>query len=187
MRLQGRRSDPALSTLGKVQARCAARWLAERGLDAVYASPLTRARQTAEEIAGPLGLKVELVDELTEVDVGQWEELSWEEIERRNPEAYRLFSTDASIHPYFGGENLNTVQARAIPTITRLMAANVGRRVAAVTHNGVLRSYMAHLLNLPLPRYRSIPQNNCGVNLVRLKDGRPELITLNAVSHLDAF
>ena len=186
-RLQGRRADPELSPHGREQSMQTARWLAGPGLDAVYASPLLRARHTAEEIATPLGLTVELVEGLIEVDVGQWEGLAWEEIERRDPEAHRLFMTDASEHPYLGGENLSTVLSRAVPALAELMAANVGRRVAVVSHNVAIRAYLAHLLNVPLRTYRSIPQDNCGINVIRFADGKAKLVTINAVWHLDGI
>jgi broad specificity phosphatase PhoE len=183
-RLQGRRTDAPLSMRGRQQAACTGRWLAAQGIEAIYASPLLRARQTAEEIARPQGLEVQVVDGLIEVDIGRWEGLTWPEVEARDPEAYRHFVTDASIHPYLGGENLQTVLDRAIPAIMNLMIANGGRRIAAVSHNVVNRAYLSHLMGIPLRRYRSIPQENCCVNLIRLSQRQPKLVTINAVGHL---
>jgi broad specificity phosphatase PhoE len=185
-RLQGRRTDPALSDEGHRQARQTGRVLAELPVSAVYTSPLLRARQTADAIAQPHGLAVEVVEDLIEVDVGVWEGRSWEEIQETDPEAYRLFSTDAGVHPYLGGENLGTVQARVIPALEQLMSDNLGRVVVAVGHNCLNRAYLAHLLDTPLPKYRSISQDNCGVNLLRYRDGRIKVVTINAVGHLDA-
>ena len=184
-RLQGRRTDPGLSESGHLQARATGRRLLTLPIDAVYASPLLRARQTAEAIALPHGLPVELVDDLLEVDVGVWDGRAWDEIERTDAQAYRLFQADAGVHPYLGGENLSTVQARVVPALDRLMADNLGRTIVAVAHNIVNRSYMAHLLQLPLARYRAIPQDNCGVNLLRYRDGRVKLVSINTLSHLD--
>jgi len=183
-RLQGRRTDPGLSEDGHRQARETAEAFARRPLDGVFSSPLLRARQTAEAIARPHGLAIELVEDLIEVDVGLWEGRAWDEIERTDPEAYRLFMADASVHPYRGGENLSTVQARVVPAIERLMCENLGRRIAAVAHNCVNRTYLAHVLGLPLADYRVIPQDNCCVNLFRWRDGRVKLVTVNAVGHL---
>lgn len=186
-RLQGRRSDPGLSDEGHEQSRRTGRALAERRVAVVYASPLLRARETAEAIAAPHDLEVETVDELIEVDVGDWEGEPWDRIEQSNPEAYRLFMTDASVHPYLGGENLGTVQARVIPAFERLMAENLGRVIVAVAHNCVNRAYLAHLLNMPLAKYRSVPQDNCGVNLIRYRGDRIKLVTVNEVVHLDGM
>ena len=184
-RLQGRRTDPPLSDEGHEQARQTAQWLAAAPLEAVFASPLLRARQTAEAIARPHGLTVELVDDLVEVDVGDWEGCRWDEIEQMDPEAYRLFEADAGVNPYLGGETLGVVQARAVPAMERLLAANLGRRIAAVAHNCVNRSYLAHLLNVPLAKYRSVPQDNCGVNLLRYRHGKTKLVTVNSIGHLN--
>ena len=183
--LQGRRTDPGLSEEGHEQARQTGRALADLPLGAVYSSPLLRARQTADAIAGPHGVAVELVEDLIEVDVGQWEGRDWVEIEKTDPEAYRLFTTDAGVHPYLGGENLGTVQARVIPALEQLISENLGRLVVAVGHNCVNRVYVAHLLGMPLAKYRSIPQDNCGVNLLRYRDGRIKPVTINEVGHLD--
>jgi broad specificity phosphatase PhoE len=212
-RLQGRGTDPALSDEGFEQARQTARFLASAPLDVVYSSPLLRARQTAEAIAEPHGLGVQIVDDLTEVDVGDWEGRSWSEIQRTDPEAYQAFMTDATVNPYLGGENLQTVLDRAVPAFQRLMETGVGRLivalahnvvnrtylahlmgmpaarylgrlVVAVGHNCVNRAYLAHLLAMPLAKYRSIPQDNCGLNLLRYRDGRVKAITVNGVFHL---
>lgn len=183
-RLQGRRTDPPLSDEGRQQARHTGQFLAGSGLDAVYSSPLVRARQTAEQIAGPQGMPVQVVDELIEVDVGVWEGRSWDEIQRTDPEAYRAFMTDATVHPYLGGESLDTVLARAGPAFQRLMENNCGRRIVVVAHNVVNRAYLAQLIGMPVARYRSIPQDNCGLTLIRYRSKRVKVVTINAVFHL---
>lgn len=184
-RLQGRRTDPGLSDEGRVQAELTAAALADVDVQLVCASPLLRARQTAQTIADGHGLSVEVVEDLIEVDVGDWEGRPWDEIERTDAEAYRRFMADASIHPYQGGENISTVLDRVRPAMQRLMAENLGRIVAAVCHNIVNRAYLCDLLGLPLAKYRSIPQDNCGINLLRYRNGRVKLVTINWIGHLD--
>ena len=183
-RLQGRRTDPGLSDDGRRQAEATGRFLARLSIGAVYVSPLLRARQTAEAIALPHRLAVEVVEDLREVDVGVWDGLGWDEIQRNNPEAYRRFMADASVHPYLGGENLTIVQDRVVPALEKLMAQNVGRTVVAVAHNIVNRSYLAHLLHLPLVEFRTIPQDNCGINVLRWREGRVKLVSVNTLAHL---
>ena len=184
-RLQGRRTDPPLSDEGLAQARQTGIFLADSALDAVYSSPLLRARQTAEAIAEPHGLAVEMVEDLIEVDVGVWEGRDWDEIQRDDPEAYRGFMTDATVNPYLGGEDLTTVLARAKPAFERLMEENVGRLIVVVAHNVVNRAYLAELIGMPLARYRSIPQDNCGLTLLRYRRRRVKAVTINGVFHLD--
>ena len=183
-RLQGRRTDPPLSDEGRRQARQTGEFLAECALDAVYSSPLLRARQTAEAIAKPHGLTTQIVDDLIEVDVGVWEDRSWEEIQNTDAAAYQAFMTDAAVNPYLGGENLQTVLTRAAPALEKLMQENVGRLITIVAHNVVNRAYLAQLMGMPLARYRSIPQDNCGVTLLRYRKARVRAVTINGVFHL---
>jgi len=184
-RLQGRRTDPGLSVEGLDQARQTGRFLAACRLDAVYSSPLLRARQTAEAIAEPHGLSVQRVDELIEVDVGQWEGRAWDEIERTDPQAYRAFMTDPAAHSYLGGESIQSVRDRVVPAFQTLLADNLGRLVAVAAHNVVNRAYLADLMGISMSRYRTIPQDNCGVNLLRYRNGRVKLVAVNGVFHLN--
>jgi broad specificity phosphatase PhoE len=185
-RLQGRRTDPGLSDEGWEQARQTGQFLAQIPLDAVYSSPLLRARQTAEAIAAPHRLDVHVVDGLIEVDVGLWEGRDWDEIRQTDTEAYQAFMSDAAVNPYLGGENMQTVWDRVVPALEQLMAENVGRRIAAVAHNVVNRVYLSGLVGVPLARYRNIPQDNCCVNLLRFRNSRVKAVTVNGGFHLDS-
>jgi broad specificity phosphatase PhoE len=182
--LQGRGFDLPLSAAGLAEAQAAAGRLAAEPFSAVYSSPLLRARQTAEIIAAPHGLTVGIVDELIEIDVGQWEGRSWEEIAQTDAAAYRLFTADAAIHPYLGGENMTMVLDRVLPAMERLMAENLGRLIVVVAHNVVNRVWLAHLLGLPLARYRSVVQDNCAISLIEYRQGRAKPLWINDVSHL---
>lgn len=184
-RLQGQGIDAELCDAGREQAQRTAALLAGVPLAVIYSSPLLRARQTAEIIAAPHGLDVQFVPEIIEGDLGAWEGLAWEEVERSAPEAARLFLEDAGVHPFLGGENLAMIQARIVPAIERLMHASLGRRIVVVAHNLVNRCYVAHLLQTRLGNYRAIAQDNCGVNTLWYRAGRVRLVTMNYVAHLN--
>lgn len=184
-RLQGRGIDAALSAEGLQQADQTARFLAHCQPHAVYSSPLARARQTAEAIAAQSHQTVEIVDALTEVDIGQWEGMTWNEAERSSPQQYQAFLTDAGANPFLGGETLQQVQDRVVPALEQLIQANFGRIVVVVAHSVVNRAYLAHLMEMPLSRYRSIPQDNCGISVLRHRHARTRLVTLNGLFHLD--
>jgi len=183
-RLQGRLVDLELSPSGRDQAARTAALLQGRAIAAVYASPLRRAHETALAIASPHKLAVELVPELSEADVGDWEGRTWREIENDDPTGYRNFMSDPSIHGYAGGENLTQVRGRAIPAIERLLAAHVGQSIVAVSHNVVNRTYLAHLLGLDISLGRKVPQDNGGVNLLEYRRGKTKPVSINAVFHL---
>jgi len=182
--LQGQRLDAALSAGGRDQAERTGRFLAGLPLGAVYSSPMRRAQETAEAIAAPHGLAVEVVEGLIEVDVGEWEGLDWDQIRQNDPAAYEAFMTDAAASGYLGGENVREVFDRTAPVLDGLLRDNAGRHVAVVAHNIVNRAYLARLLGMPLAQYRSIPQDNCGLNVLRFGHGKIKAITVNSVFHL---
>lgn len=184
-RLQGRKLDDPLSAEGRRQAERTAKLLAGAGLQAVFSSPMLRAQETAELIAARHGLPVVPVGDLIEVDVGDWEGLSWDAIERGWPDASRAFLADAGVHGYLGGENLQSVRDRVEPAFERLCQENLGRTIAVIAHNVVNRCYLTAVLGLPVSQYRVITQDNCGVSLLRFWDGKTKVVTLNAAFHLD--
>jgi len=183
--LQGGNVDSPLSDQGRGQAQAAADLLSGTKIEAVYSSSMKRARETAEIIAAPHGLAVEPFDELREADVGGWEGRSWTEIAQSEPDAYQRFMADASQHGYAGGENLIQVRQRSAPVIERLMRDNLGRRIVIVGHNVVNRSFLAPLMHRPMAHARTITQDNCGVNVIRLRGEEFKLITLNAAFHVE--
>jgi len=182
--LQGRSVNGPLSETGQRQAAEAAAFLASQPLAAIYSSPLVRARETAEIIAGPHNLVPSIVEPLTEVDVGAWERRSWVEIEKTEPEAYRNFQSDPAQHGYRDGESLNDVRARCFDVMESIMAQHHGDRIAIVAHNVVNRVFLAHALELPLKLARKLTQANCGINYLRYREGGTKVIGVNSVFHL---
>ncbi|CAM5444634.1 Fructose-2,6-bisphosphatase OS=Corynebacterium variabile OX=1727 GN=CVA01_10640 PE=4 SV=1 [Corynebacterium variabile] len=120
------RSDPALTDLGNAQVARAASWLRTRqdqgeGIDAIYSSPLLRARQTAESAAEALDLDVTGADDLIETDFGVWEGLGFDEVHRRWPAEHADWVADPSV-PTVGGESMDAVAARCDRLVDELLA-----------------------------------------------------------------
>jgi broad specificity phosphatase PhoE len=183
--LQGNGIDGPLSETGRRQAEGVAGILSRMPLTHVYSSPLRRARQTAEAIAEPHRLPVLIVEEIHEVDVGQWEGVSWSRIMEEQPEAYARFIANPETVPYLGGESYGDVLRRARPAMLALLSRHEGESIAVVAHNVVNRVLLADLLGLPLRQAKDIRQANCCVNVIRRKNDTVELITMNA--QLDLF
>ncbi len=182
--LQGRNLNGPLSQTGIEQVSSAGKFLSSFPLDHVYASPMVRAQQSAELIARHHGHPVKTVEEIIEVDVGDWEAKSWDAIMEQDPDHYKQFMANPAEVPYKGGECYRDVQQRVVPAFTNLAAGHAGEMIAVVAHNVVNRAILAHLLALDLNRAKDIRQNNACVNIIRYKQNKLELITLNAVFHL---
>lgn len=182
--LQGR-ADVPLSAAGHRQAASTGRLLAGREIRRVYSSPLLRARQTAEAIAKPHQVAVETVDAIQEIDVGQWEGRSWQEIATSEPQRYQQFMANPAEHGYAGGENVTDLFRRVQPAMEELLAANLGSQIVVVGHNLVNRTFLSQLIGLPLAQVRIVNQDNCGVSVARYRGGQIKLLSMNSVFHLD--
>ncbi|MDP6468794.1 MAG: histidine phosphatase family protein [Pirellulaceae bacterium] len=181
--LQGR-TDVPLSVAGHRQAGRTAELLAHQTIRRVYASPLLRARQTAEVIAKPHRLNVEIVDGIQEIDVGDWEGRSWQEIAVSEPQRYHQFMADPAKHGYAGGENVTDLFRRVQPAMEELLASNLGEQIVVVGHNLVNRAFLAQLIGLPLAQVRSVNQDNCGVSVARYRKNEIKLLSMNSIFHL---
>ncbi len=184
-RLQGRRSNPELDEVGIAQAERAAGALARIPLAAVYASPLARAVQTARIVGQPHGLQVGVVPEMIEAEIGRWEGLTWDEVSKRDPEAYQRFLTHPGTEPYPEGESFLDVQRRVAPVLAGLAAAHEGESIAVVGHNIVNRAFLAGVLGLPIDAARGIRQANCGINAIQYENESAILVSLNESLHLE--
>lgn len=184
--LQGSSVDNPLSPTGERQAAAVAEFLKDVPLAAVYGSHLTRAMQTAGAIARRQNLAPILLESIHEIDVGQWEGLSWTAIKERHRETYDAFHASPGTVAYLGGESYSHVLERAEPVFTSLLRRHVGQQIAVVAHNVVNRAYLSHLLGLDINYAKGIEQTNTGINLVEYdshKD-RATVVTLNSNFHV---
>ena len=139
-RFQGH-ADPPLNALGRAQARELAERLAAEPIAAIFASPLQRARETAEIVAGPVGLAVELVEALREVDVGSWSGLTRDEIAERFPDGYGRWLEYE--HGWDDGESYEDLGERVVPALLAIAERYDGRLILVVTHGGPIRAAYA--------------------------------------------
>ena len=132
-RVQGH-TDRPLNDTGRAQAVALAEALVHEPLDAVYASDLSRAFETARTVAEPRGLPVRTLHELREKDFGTWEGLTDEEILLRFPEARRGHWGDGETHEEMAG--------RVVAALRTIAEHHPGARVLVVSHGGPLRAVL---------------------------------------------
>ena len=133
------RGNPELTRDGLEQAAAAATALAARhvgsngNIRAVISSPLMRARQTAEPVAGVLGLPVGVDERLTETDFGAWEGLTFSEAAAQDPDVHRAWLGDSSVSPP-DGESFDVVAHRVDAALGDLLRRFPGQTVVVVSH-----------------------------------------------------
>ena len=141
-------AEVPLSPQGQAEAEALARRMAfERGVDALYASPLLRAQQTAEHIARALGLSPIMLPGLCEINVGQVAGLTNAEFAQSLPDVHaRWQNRDDSEYTWPGGEKRADFFHRVAQTVEGIVAAHPAGKVAVVCHGGVIRATLAHYL-----------------------------------------
>jgi glucosyl-3-phosphoglycerate phosphatase len=147
-RWQGQHDAP-LSATGRAQAQALASRIARLSPAALYSSDLPRARETAGAIAALTGLEPALDARLREVDVGEWLGLTPEEVEARYPEGYGRWLAGGT--GWDQGESYLDMAARGVAAVRELASAQAGAAapVVCVTHGGVIRAIVMHVLGLP--------------------------------------
>lgn len=186
-RMQGH-LDIGLNAAGLRQAAALGRALQNESLDAVYSSDLQRALQTARAIAAPRGLSVGIDAGLRERCFGVFEGLLYAELDTHHPVAYQAWKArdlDARYPPGVNhAETLREFSTRALEAIDRLAAAGRHRRIALVTHGGVLEcAYRAATRSsLELPRDFDIL--NASVNRLQWTPAGMHVLDWADVTHL---
>ena len=131
--IQGR-TDIPLNDTGRQQARLTGELLARRPIGVVYASPLSRALETARIIAGEIGVAEPTPDEgLVERNYGEAEGMGFVQVERRFPNGT----------PVPGRESREEVAARVVPALLRIAAAHEGESIVVVSHGGAIRAALS--------------------------------------------
>ena len=184
-RIQGQ-LDIGLNRLGHWQAQRLADALADEAIDAVYASDLARARDTAHPLARRNGLAVQTDTGLRERGFGVFEGLTFDEIEQRYPESARRWrQRDASFGPE-GGETLTSFYQRAVASVTTVAARHRGQHIAVVAHGGVLDALYRAATRVALDAPRTWHVGNASINRLLASDAGLTLVGWADSAHLDA-
>jgi probable phosphoglycerate mutase len=157
------RTDIPLDDTGLLQARYWRTVFSEFPLDAVYSSYLQRCDHTARQIAGKR--PVITADALNEINMGQWDGKTFEEIKARYPEEFIKRGESLSFYRPPGGESFQDLSNRVLAFFNDILVKKK-ERTLIVTHAGVIRVILCHLLNLPLK------------DLIQIKPGYGELFIL---------
>lgn len=183
-RIQGHH-DIELNDIGRWQALRTAQSLLDEGISVIVASDLQRAAQTAEALGDALRLPVVFDADLRERCFGEFETLTFAEVERRWPEQARRWRLrDVDFAPA-GGESLRAFYARCVGAVDRWARAHAGATIAVVAHGGVMDCLYraANCVALDVPR--AWPLGNASVNRLLFTGESLTLIGWSDTRHLD--
>jgi broad specificity phosphatase PhoE len=182
-RLRGR-SDLELDETGIRQAKASAARVAPWEIAAIYSSPLRRATATAEILSEPLGLQVQRLAGLIDIDYGRWQGLSLKEAEANDPGLYKLWLESPHLVAFPGGEGLGEVRKRVGNALETVLPHHPGQAIVLVSHKVVCKVLLCSLLGLDNSHFWQIQQGLCAINLVEIERNSASVLLLNDTCHL---
>lgn len=177
--------DIPLDEKGRAQARALAALLREERFDFAVSSDLSRAYETARAIRGESGVERDV--RWREFAFGEWEGLTWDEIVERWPHLEAHGSTAAKLYTPAGGESFEAVRARVSAALDDLRAAGHAN-VLIVTHAGPLHAMLHTFFGGPhdeMNEALGVRFSPASVTRIAFESGRPQLLALNEIAHLD--
>lgn len=178
IRLAGRTPGVHLSERGHAELPRLRQEFAAIPLDAVYSSPLVRARETAEPIATDHGLGVDIEDDLNEIDFGDWTGSSFDLL--RSDPRWDAFNGRRGTAIVPNGERPSALQRRAVTLLTRLADRHRDGTIAVVSHAEVIRSAVLWFAGRSLDDFDQFPIDTASVTGL-VMSSPPRLLFINAV------
>ena len=181
--LPGRAKGLHLSDAGRAQALAVAERLgAVRSIDAIYASPLERARETAAPLSKALKMAVRIERGLVECEFGEWTGRNLQDLYKlpewsavqRYPSGFR----------FPGGESFAEMQTRITGAISKLQERHRGGTVAMFSHADPIKAAVAHALGTHLDLFQRISISTCSVTAILFGPHGPSVLTVNETGDL---
>lgn len=179
--LPGRAKGLHLADDGRAQAETAASRIRElKRIDAVYSSPLERARETAAPIARACGLRTTTARGLLECDFGSWtgEKLKtlmklpeWQTVQR-SPSTFR----------FPGGESFTEMQTRMVTCLEALRTKHPGGTIVCVSHADTIKAAVAHAIGTPLDLFQRIVISPASISTIAYTPGGPIVLAVNSTA-----
>ena len=174
-------ADPELSAEGHQQARLLADYLSAERIDALYASPLRRAIQTAQPLSELSGVALGIEDGVAESDRDSSEYIPVEELKAADDPRWHAMVNDGYA---LGAEGLREFHHRVVTSLEAVIDRHPGGKVAVACHAGVINVYLAHLLGVPLGAWVCHPGYTGIHRVIASRRGHRNVRTMNETAHL---
>ena len=171
-------TDVLLSHDGIEHAYRLGETLRQENVKSIYTSPLRRAFQTAKIIGDLHGLTPIIIPELTEIYLGNWEDRSFEEIQKDFPEEFEERGKNLVGYRVPGGESFEDLYRRGRKMLQGILSSSEGNLIM-VGHKGMNRELLCAILKIPLQQLMSIPQNYGCINILGERNRTLEVLKIN--------
>lgn len=190
-RILGTTDDP-LDAHGLQQAQALAERMTEYGVDTLYASPLSRARQTAAAIGERVGVAVQIDPDLIEYDFGELSDFTIQSLKEQKPALFEEINAWITMGPtptmtrpvLQDAESMAQLAARALRFGEKIVTRHQGNVVAAVAHAGIIRAMLTLWAGGSLENRFPFRSDNASITVVDFYNGVPCIRLFNDITHL---
>ena len=171
--------DVGLSETGRAQIAQVAVYLKGEPVAAIYTSPRSRTLESARILGAVASCSIEVVEDLREIDFGDFEGLAYDEIAARYPDLYRRWMETPTEIQFPNGESFPAMRVRVLRAFDAIQREREGQTVAIVSNGVVNRALLAWALQMPDNCTFRLAQDYAATNLLELVDGLPSVQLLN--------
>ncbi len=176
-RLAGRMAGVRLNEEGRAQAQKLAERFADLPIAAVYSSPLERAVETAEPIAGRLRLEVVSCEEFIDIEFGDWTNRPFDVL--NDDVQFQRFNSFRSCTRIPGGETMLEAQARMIAGLEKLRVRHPKENVAVVSHADLIKAAVAYYAGVHLDLFQRIEISPASLTIIEVSDETARILSVN--------
>jgi broad specificity phosphatase PhoE len=177
-------TEVPLAPIGHRQAQALAERLRKQHVDVLYCSPQLRALETAAPLANALGLEIQTLDPLREIDFGLWENRLRSELIQEYPELIAAWERGLWMGNPPGGETRQAVIARVVPCVIELLDKHAGQTIMLVSHRTTLRLLTGHMLDMALSSSRRMQVSPTSLTELHVKGDQVQILYYNDTAHL---
>jgi alpha-ribazole phosphatase len=177
-------TDIALNETGVIQAERLGKRLSGEHIQEIYSSDLSRALRSAEIIASRHHLSITISKKLREINFGDIEGMTFGEASRQYPELGKSWYSDDLQFRFPNGESISELEKRVTGFISEVVLHNRDRTILIVSHSGVLRMLICHIMGLDLKHWKQLCLDKASLSIVDTYPETALLSLLNDVSHL---
>ena len=178
--------DIPLSERGREQAVRTAEYIAKTySVDKIYSSDLSRAYDTAKPIAKAFGLEIIKDKNLREICSGDWQGLSFDELQEKYADSYGVWLKDIGNAVCPNGETVKILSERVFQAIERIANENEGKTIVITTHATPIRTICCKMKGLPVEELKNVPWvSNASVSVVTVEKNDWKLSEVSIDEHL---
>lgn len=158
------RAEVPLTENGKRQAKFAGEYLKDKGVQAIYTSPLSRAKETAETVGRIINLNPKVDDRLTGLNFGEWQGKPYSEIEKQYPEEFKNYITAPQKFQSPSGETLDEAMKRSLDMLKEIEKKYPKGKVLVVTHRVICKLMLLGILGLGSEKFWMLKPDTCSLS-----------------------